>query len=463
MAWSPNSQTFAVVYGYTPSKTTIFNSKAVPVHSFALAPRNTLRFSPTGRFLIVGGFGNFQGHIDVYDLEKDYEKVASIQASNASVCDWSPDGRHILTAVARLKVDNAIKIWHAGGGLMYNEDFPAGTELYHVAWRPQSSTSLPATDSLNPVPEPHASALAYLSTVKTPSKPAGAYRPPGARGTTTPLAFMREDQGGAAFVRDALSSTTGINGFRPRRRDVPGAESAEERTVPGATPNEDGELSKAALKNKKKREAKKAKDAADRLAPSEGQQGQRTRSLSRSPERRDRSDRERGDRRDHQRNRSRNDSELKAGERPRSQNRQRDRGSSQNRGGDYRNGPRGGPRGKSPGPGGSGPRNNYTLASNEKRPANPQIDTVKASQASAIEAPDLTVTTPGGSTPQDKKIRALTKKLRAIDDLRMRRARGETLEATQLKKMETEEAIKRELEGLGGKEQMGDLEVPRGS
>ena len=420
------------------------------MHSFSLAPRNTLRFSPTGRFLIVGGFGNFQGQIDVYDLEKDYEKVASMQASNASVCDWSPDGKHILTAVARLKVDNAIKIWHAAGGLMYNEDFPAGTELYHVAWRPQSATSLPQTDPLHPAPEPHASALAYLSTVKTPSKPAGAYRPPGARGTTTPLAFMREDQGGAAYVRDnGTSLSTSINGFKPRRRDVPGAESVDERSVPGA---DDSELSKAALKNKKKREAKKAKDGADRLAPSEGQQGQRTRSPSRSPERRERFDRERGERRDHQRNRSRNNSELRPGDRPRSQNRQRERGSSQNRDRDYRNGPRGGPRGKSPGPSTNGARDDYTPTPNEKRPMNPQIDTIKAAQASAVEAPDLTVTTPGGSTPQDKKVRALTKKLRAIDDLRMRRARGETLETTQLKKMETEESVRRELEGLGWKE-----------
>ena len=68
-------------------------------------------------------------------------------------------------------------------------------------------------------------------------------------------------------------------------------------------------------------------------------------------------------------------------------------------------------------------------------------------------APTLEVTTPGGSTPTDKKIRALAKKLRAIDDLKMRRAAGETLEATQVKKMETEDAIRKELEGLGWKDE----------
>lgn len=66
--------------------------------------------------------------------------------------------------------------------------------------------------------------------------------------------------------------------------------------------------------------------------------------------------------------------------------------------------------------------------------------------------PVLEITTPGGGTgsPADKKIRALTKKLRAIDELKMRRAGGEKLEATQLMKMETEEGVRRELEGLGG-------------
>ena len=453
-----------MVYGYMPAKTTIFNAKATAVHSFSPGPRNTLRFSPHGRFLVVGGFGNLTGQLDVYDLEKDYEKVASMQASNASICVWSPDGKHILTAVARLKVDNAIKIWHAAGGLVYNEDIPAGTELYQVAWRPQSATMHPLTDPLHPAPAPHASALAYLSSVKTPSKPAGAYRPPGARGTTTPLAFMREDQGGAAYVREDTPSSIGVNGFRPRRRDIPGAEAADDKTGSGAGDG-DSDISKAALKNKKKREAKRAKDAAERasstLNPSDSQQGQRTRSPSRSPERRDRSDRSRerqgGDRRDNQRNRSRTNSDYRSTgndrDRNRSQNRQRERGTSQGGGRDNRNGlpRRDGQRGKSP----AGPRNNSANpngttppapAANDKRPMNPQIDTAKAAD---LSAPDLMVTTPGGSTPQDKKIRALTKKLRAIDDLKMRLARGEQLEVTQMKKMETEEAVKRELDGLG--------------
>lgn len=117
-------------------------------------------------------------------------------------------------------------------------------------------------DPLRSIPTPHASALAYLGSVKTPSKPAGAYRPPGARGQTTPLHFKREDEGGMAHVSDGVtSSSSGVNGFgKPRRREVPGAEAATSTLPPGAAPGGgvslttaemDEGLSKAALKNKK--------------------------------------------------------------------------------------------------------------------------------------------------------------------------------------------------------------------
>ena len=413
VTWSPSSKEFGVVYGYMPAKATLFNVRAVATHSFALKPRNTILFSPHGRFVLVAGFGNLAGQMDVYDLEKDRTKICTIEASNASVCEWSPDGKHILTATTspRLRVDNGVRIWHISGGLMYNEDLQ---ELYHVMWRPQDPAMQPLDDGLHIVPTPHSSVLAYLGTVKTPSKPAGAYRPPGARGQMTPLAFKREDEGGAAYISNgSLSLGNSVNGFgKSRKREVPGAESAIEANgiVPGADADEI--LTKTALKNKKKREAKKAKDAADKaagLSPmNEGGPPAPTPSSSRSPERRDR--------KGHERNRSRGSQEM----RPRSQQRHRE----------Y--------------------RQNGTQASTRVPPHVP-IPTL-ATQAIG-EPPDVTVTSPGTSgTPQDKKIRSLLKKLRAIDDLKMRRAGGEKLEGTQIKKMDTEEEVRRDLEGLGWNE-----------
>ena len=114
-----------------PAKSTLFNTRAVAVHTFLLGPRNTIFFSPNGRFVLVAGFGNLAGQMDIYDREKDYQKVTTIESGNPSVCQWSPDGNFILTATTspRLRVDNGVKIWHLGGTLLYNEDM---TELYDV-------------------------------------------------------------------------------------------------------------------------------------------------------------------------------------------------------------------------------------------------------------------------------------------------------------------------------------------
>ncbi|KAI5287146.1 hypothetical protein KEM52_001723 [Ascosphaera acerosa] len=248
VSWSPAGTEFGVVYGFMPAKTTIFNTRGIATHSFPLAPRNTVLFSPHSRFVLVAGFGNLAGQMDIYDANKDFAKICTIEASNASVCEWSPDGRHILTATTspRLRVDNGVRIWHASGKLMYNEDMH---ELYGVTWRPQPPAAHPLESMpLLRVPAAHPSADAHLAARKVPAKPAGAYRPPGARGQSTPLAFMREDQGGAPHVRDesvsSLSSATGSPSAAssPFMRGGPargGGGTARRAPVPGAEPSGD--------------------------------------------------------------------------------------------------------------------------------------------------------------------------------------------------------------------------------
>ncbi|KAL2144719.1 hypothetical protein VTI28DRAFT_8657 [Corynascus sepedonium] len=407
VAWSPNSTEFGVIYGFMPAKTTIFNHRGVPIHSFPIAPRNTIIFSPTGRFALVAGFGNLAGQIDVYDLEKDYRKVCTIESGNPSVCTWSPDSRYIMTATTspRLRVDNGIKLWHVGGGIMYNEDM---VELYNVIWRPLPADSLPAGDPLHPVPTPHASAVAYLGTVKTPSKPVGAYRPPGARGALTPLHFKREDEGGAAHTVGNGAPSIGPNGFGRPRHLVPGAEPAGRPPVPGAVPVDEGNVSKTASKNKKKRN-KKAKegDAANGaaaggpqteggLAPSPREYGNASGNEGRSPDRR-------GHR--HGRSRSRHNNGNRNHSRP------------------------------------------APAAAQGVSPVSPAPGGDANAAAAAPTAPAAAGT--GAANPNAKKIRALQKKIRAIEDLEMRLAGGEKLEETQIKKINTKKSVLEELAALG--------------
>ncbi|TGO84943.1 hypothetical protein BPOR_0448g00010 [Botrytis porri] len=435
VSWSPNSKEFGVIYGYMPAKTTIFNQRAVATHTFPLGPRNTILFSPTGRFVLVAGFGNLAGLMDIYYVEKDYRKICTIEGGNPSVCEWSPDSKYILTATTspRLRVDNGIRLWHVTGGIIYNEDM---VELYHVTWRPQRPESFPAGDFLSPVPEPHSSAVAFLGTVKTPSKPAGAYRPPGARGQATPSHFKREDEGGSAHFVSNGTSMVNTNGFGRSRRQVPGADLSE-NAVPGAAPAvpgavEDENLSKAALKNKKKREAKKAKEAEAKA----GGLGAGTPDAPRGPGG-DRSP----DRRDRQRSRSKSNNNMRSPSQLRThgnggphnlhqhphphQNQRQNGGVS--------------PNGGAGTPIHAGGMKNLSINSNQK-PITP---------TQQFSTPELSVTSPGGDgSPSAKKKRGLQKKIRAIEDLEMRRAGGEKLEDTQVKKIATKGAVQAELDAL---------------
>ncbi|KAI5790628.1 eukaryotic translation initiation factor eIF2A-domain-containing protein [Peziza echinospora] len=497
VTWSPNSKEFGVVYGSTPAKTTIFDLRANVIHSLPLGPRNTIKFSPHGRFVIVAGFGNMQGQMDIYDRERNMTKITTIEASNSSVCEWSPDGQHILTATTspRLRVDNGVKIWHFSGPLVYLEEL---NELYNVLWRPQPVTEFPLGNPFGGTVVPHASAATHKSTT-TPLKPAGAYRPPHARGSVTPLHFKREDEGGASHSYLNGNAPNPLSNLgKPRRRDVPGAAPADkpaDNAAPLASPTEDGAgLSKAALKNKKKREAaKKAKELAQQqqqqggAAPQGQAQGQNGAPAAQltvdgkpvptgpSSERQGR-DGNRNHRGDRSRSRNNHDSPHRGGpgqngppQARRSKSRNNDpnapAGAQNNK---HQRGQSGDVRNHLPSQSSNNGANPQTSAPASQSPSSgpsgpalaPTAATPKANSASP--APGLTLTVPTGvagplspipgtpSTTEEKKLRGLHKKLRAIEDLKMRLAAGEKLEDTQMKKIATEDGVKRELEMFGG-------------
>lgn len=388
---------FGVVYGFMPAKTTIFDGRANVVHALPSGPRNTILFSPHARFVLVAGFGNLQGQIDVYDRQAGMRKVATIESSNPSICEWSPDGRHILTATTspRLRVDNGVMMWHYTGELMYKADME---ELYHVCWRPQHGIPLP--NPLPPAPTPHASAANHVATT-TPKKATGAYRPPHARGSETPLHFKREDEGGAARIYangggggGGGGAGTPLNGFG-RRREVPGATPLAPGAAPGggvslagtgAGADEEAGLSKIALRNKKKREAKKAKAEADAEQREGGRDALRPPGVG-------------GGGASTPRSRSRNglqNGRGRSGSRP----------------------PRDAP---------TGPKKLQQQQPAPPAPAPPAVD----------------------DGQDEKKVRGLLKKLRAIEELKQRLAKGEKLEDTQLKKIKTEDGVRAELEALG--------------
>ncbi|QLL33201.1 hypothetical protein HG536_0E01120 [Torulaspora globosa] len=350
--WSPTSRQFGVIYGYMPATITFFDLRGNVVHSLAEQAKNTMLFSPSGRYILIAGFGNLQGAVQILDRHDKFSCISNFDAANTSVCKWSPGGEFIMTATTspRLRVDNGVKIWHVTGKMVFVKEFK---ELLKIDWRPSSKYKTlgnthviknwhEISDSTAPTdPKIHnASQLQIHPTVteyelKHPrrngnsgsgaqSKPVGAYRPPHAR-------------------RAGGSSVPGMNivNAKPTQRSVPGM-------VPGMAPPKS---SKAAAKNKKKRANKKKGDGEE----------------------------------------NNDDHESKAG---------------------------------SPAP-------------------------------SASPAGDSPVVKEVAS-PEEKKIRSLLKKLRAIETLKQRQANGDKLEDTQVLKIQTEEKVLNELKFMGWKEDVAE-------
>jgi len=185
--WSPTGKEFAVVYGFMPAQTTIFNIKCEPIADIGTGSRNTCKFSPSGKLICVAGFGNLQGYVDIWDWKK-LKKLGSWMANYSAHYEWSPDGRYIITAVLfpRMKVDNGFKVWRYDGTLVYEEGFQ---ELYQVNWQP-----LPYSVFPDRPPSPRLYAAARQAETEKPPEKVGKYVPPHLQGRQT-TTVQREQEG----------------------------------------------------------------------------------------------------------------------------------------------------------------------------------------------------------------------------------------------------------------------------
>ncbi|KAI9324169.1 eukaryotic translation initiation factor eIF2A-domain-containing protein [Zopfochytrium polystomum] len=224
--WSPNSKEFIVIHGVMPAQATLFDHRANAIYNFPSAPRNSISYSPHGRFIAIGGFGNLRGDVDIWD-RLTFNKLATIHADNCSVCEWAPDGRHLLTATLykRLKVDNGLRVWHYSGALVHRVE---AKEMYQVTWRYDDPLKWPKkTAALSPPPPP-------IEVAAAPAAPKGVYRPPGARGRETPSFFSNRDEPvrpTGPVVGAPTQKPAGVPGA-PKSAGVPGA--PKSAGVPGA-------------------------------------------------------------------------------------------------------------------------------------------------------------------------------------------------------------------------------------
>eukprot|EP00164_Ancoracysta_twista_P005641 GFYU01007734.1.p1 GENE.GFYU01007734.1~~GFYU01007734.1.p1 ORF type:complete len:595 (-),score=188.43 GFYU01007734.1:275-2059(-) len=248
--WSPSGREFVVCYGFMPAKSTLYNFACKPLFEFGEGSRNTIRWAPHSRFLLIGGFGNLQGDVDLWDRNK-LKKLGNMKADCAVSYEWSPCSRYLLTATLfpRLRVDNSFTVWTYYGEKLFTESYK---ELYEVAWKPVLPDTYPDRPQSPHVLERSKEMAAKPAEAAAAAKPQ-AYRHPNAKRDTSWM-FAREE--------DAPKKVT-----EPYK--VPGASGA--RVIPGLVPGGPGtedKPSKSALKNKKKREAKLKKAEEESAATS---------------------------------------------------------------------------------------------------------------------------------------------------------------------------------------------------
>ncbi|XP_072318215.1 eukaryotic translation initiation factor 2A [Eucyclogobius newberryi] len=217
VSWSPTCSEFCVVYGFMPAKATVYNLNCDAVFDFGTGPRNAAYYSPQGHILVLAGFGNLRGQMEVWDVKK-YKQVCKPQAPDSTHFAWSPDGEHVVTATCspRLRVSNGFKVWHYSGAVLHQWDAQEA-ELWEVRWQNAPYGQYPE--------RPITTQTTPTALGSTQAPPTQAYRPPALRHLPpTASSKLHEDE-------------------------------LPQNMKPGST---EKSLSKTALKNQRKREAKKA-------------------------------------------------------------------------------------------------------------------------------------------------------------------------------------------------------------
>jgi translation initiation factor 2A len=143
-SWNPtDSSQFIVIAGKSPPAATLHTlPKGDAVFSFGAGAFNTVKYQPQGKMVILGGFGNMSGDLQVWDCKK-YKAVSPVfNTPVATHVSWAPSGRHILAATTRprLMVDNGYRVWSYKGQLLHHA---AWEQLFEACWRSQPIASFP--------------------------------------------------------------------------------------------------------------------------------------------------------------------------------------------------------------------------------------------------------------------------------------------------------------------------------
>jgi translation initiation factor 2A len=220
-----------------PARATLYNIKGDALFEFGTGPRNEVQYNPRGDILCICGFGNLRGNVEFWISKNSQQRKqkpdmtlgVQFTAEDTTLFRWSPDGRHFASATTapRLRVNNGYKIWDASGQVIFEHKTPAEQEMWEVAWRPVPVSAFPEV----PLDFGNRQQNAGGGNGKgaAQGKQQVAYVPPHLRGVPNRPAFkLHDDDEPADSVKDEQQ-------------------------------NQDANLSKQALKNRKRRELAKTR------------------------------------------------------------------------------------------------------------------------------------------------------------------------------------------------------------
>ena len=133
-----------------PAKAALFDSRANKIFDFGASPKNTVRYSQQGRLVLLAGFGNLAGYVEIWD-RKHLRMLSRYQEPAAVYCEFLPDPTLLLAATLspRLRVDNGFRLRTYTGEVVWEVPFK---ELYQVLQRPPASPSSAASAGVEAQP-----------------------------------------------------------------------------------------------------------------------------------------------------------------------------------------------------------------------------------------------------------------------------------------------------------------------
>lgn len=90
-----------------PAKASFFNMKCDAIHEVSEGARNSIYYNSFGNLVLLAGFGNLSGHVEVWNVAKK-KLLTTLQAPDTTLLEWCPNGETFLTATTapRLRMSN---------------------------------------------------------------------------------------------------------------------------------------------------------------------------------------------------------------------------------------------------------------------------------------------------------------------------------------------------------------------